>query len=99
MKKDGYILIVDDNEDLLKSMIQLLKNEFEKIDTLKNPNAIPHYLANNRPDIVLLDMNFSAGQQTGNEGIFWLKEILKIDCSAIIYLITAYGDTELAVKA
>jgi len=99
MKNEGHILIVDDNEDLLKSMIQLLKNEFEKIDTLKNPNMIPEYLFNNSPDIILLDMNFSAGQQTGNEGIFWLKEILKIDGSAIVYLITAYGDTELAVKA
>ena len=99
MKEDGHILIIDDNEDLLKSMVQLLKNEFEKIDTLKNPNRIPEYLINNTPDIILLDMNFSAGQQTGNEGIFWLREILKADSSAIVYLITAFGDTELAVKA
>jgi DNA-binding NtrC family response regulator len=99
MKEDGHILIIDDNEDLLKSMVQLLKNEFEKIDTLKNPNRIPEYLINNTPDIILLDMNFSAGQQTGNEGIFWLREILKTDRSAIVYLITAFGDTELAVKA
>ena len=99
MKKEGHVLIIDDNEDLLKSMVQLLKNEFEKTDTLKNPNLIPEYLADHNPDIILLDMNFSAGQQTGNEGIFWLKEILKIDRSSIVYLITAYGDTELAVKA
>lgn len=99
MRKDGHILIVDDNEDLLISMVQLLKPEFERIDTLKNPNTIPSFMNNNRPDIILLDMNFSAGQQTGNEGLFWLREILKIDRSAIIYLITAYGDTELAVRA
>lgn len=99
MKKEGYILIVDDNEDLLKSMVQLLKSEFEKIDTLNNPKTIPSYLSSNNPDIILLDMNFSPGQQTGNEGIFWLKEILKIDMRAIVFLITAYGDTELAVKA
>jgi len=99
MKKDGRILIVDDNEDLLKSMVQLLKNEFAAIDTLKNPNIIPEFLRKNNPDIILLDMNFSAGQQTGNEGIFWLKEILKIDRLAIVYLITAYGDTQLAVRA
>ncbi|MCX6302241.1 MAG: sigma-54 dependent transcriptional regulator [Bacteroidia bacterium] len=99
MKEDGHILIIDDNEDLLKSMVQLLKNEFKKIDTLKNPNIIPEYLINNNPDVILLDMNFSAGQQTGNEGIFWLREILKTNRSAIVYLITAFGDTELAVKA
>jgi len=92
-------LIVDDNEDLLKSMVQLLKAEFERIDTLKNPKTIPSYLSSDKPDIILLDMNFSPGQQTGNEGIFWLKEILKADRHAVVYLITAYGDTELAVKA
>jgi DNA-binding NtrC family response regulator len=99
MEKEGHILIVDDNDDLLKSMKQLLKNEFRKIDTLKNPNVILEYLTNNSPDVILLDMNFSAGQQTGNEGIFWLKEILKNDRLAVVYLITAFGDTELAVKA
>jgi len=99
VKKEGHILIIDDNEDLLKSMVQLLKPMFEKIDTIKNPNLIPSYFETTSPDITLLDMNFSAGQQTGNEGIFWLKEILKRDILAIVYLITAYGDTELAVRA
>ncbi|MFH0843019.1 MAG: sigma-54 dependent transcriptional regulator [Bacteroidota bacterium] len=99
MKKEGHILIIDDNEDLLKSMVQLLKSEFEIIETMKNPNLIYKYIVENGPDIIMLDMNFSAGQQTGNEGIYWLKEILNIDSSAIVYLITAYGDTELAVKA
>ena len=99
MKKEGHILIVDDNEDLLRSMVQLLKSEFEAVDTIKNPNLLPEYLGRNFPDIILLDMNFSAGQYTGNEGIFWLREILKADSQAIVYLITAYGDTELAVKA
>lgn len=99
MKREGHILIVDDNEDLLKSMVQLLKGEFNTIDTLKNPNLIPEYLRKNKPDIILLDMNFSAGQQTGNEGIYWLKEILKTDPLAIVYLITAYADMQLAVRA
>lgn len=99
MRTEGHILIVDDNEDLLKSMVQLLKTEFETIETLKNPNLIPEYLRRNKPDVILLDMNFTAGQQTGNEGIYWLKEILKTDPLAVIYLITAYADMQLAVRA
>ncbi len=99
MRKDGHILIIDDNEDLLKSMVQLLKPEFSIIDILKNPNLIPEYLKKNNPDVILLDMNFSAGQQTGNEGIFWLREIIRIDRLAVVYLITAFGDTGLAVRA
>lgn len=99
MKKEGHILIVDDNEDLLKSMVQLLKTEFSTIGTLKNPNLIPEYLRKNNPDVILLDMNFSAGQQTGNEGIFWLREIIRTDRLAVVYLITAFGDTALAVRA
>jgi two-component system, NtrC family, response regulator HydG len=99
VKKDGHILIIDDNEDLLKSMVQLLKAEFSIIGTLKNPNLIPEYLRKSSPDVILLDMNFSAGQQTGNEGIFWLREIIKTDRLAVVYLITAFGDTSLAVRA
>jgi DNA-binding NtrC family response regulator len=97
--KSGHILIIDDNEDLLKSMVQLLKPEFSTVGTLKNPNRIPEYLRKNNPDVILLDMNFSTGQQTGNEGIFWLREIVRMDRLAVVYLVTAYGDTQLAVRA
>ncbi len=97
--KEGKILVVDDNESILKSLRQLLKHDFEQVKTLSSPNLIQTTLRSESFDVVLLDMNFSAGVMTGNEGIFWMKEILKIDPSAVIILITAYGDVELAVKA
>ncbi len=50
-------------------------------------------------DAIFLDMNFSASVQSGNEGIFWMKEILKMDPNATIIPITAYGDVDLAVRA
>ncbi|GAH81377.1 unnamed protein product, partial [marine sediment metagenome] len=77
----------------------MLRDEFDLVTTLSNPNLIPEELRKNQHDVVLLDMNFSAGVQTGNEGLFWMKEILSIDHSMVVVMITAYGDINLAVKA
>ncbi len=99
MKSKGKILIADDDKNILKSLSILLDNEFDKVDTLSNPNLIISQYQKENYDIVLLDMNFSAGLNTGNEGIFWLNEILKIDKYATVIFITAYGDVNLAVKA
>jgi len=99
MKSKGKILIADDDKNILKSLSILLDNEFEKVDTLSNPNVIISQYQKDNYDIVLLDMNFSAGLNTGNEGIYWLNEILKIDKNATVIFITAYGDVNLAVKA
>jgi len=97
--KKRKILIVDDNVQILNSLNILLKTEYEDIDTIKNPNLIPEKIRTNNYDIILLDMNFAAGINTGNEGIFWLREILKLDADAIVILITAYGDINLAVQS
>ncbi len=99
MKIKGKILIVDDNEGILKSLSFILKQEFEEVTTIRNPAKFMTLVQSGSFDVILLDMNFSAGINTGNEGLFWLKEILKDDPNAIIILITAYGDIELAVRA
>ena len=96
---EGKILIIDDNEGILKSLRYALKFEFSMVKTTRNPNQIPSLLQSERFDVILLDMNFSAGVTTGNEGIFWLNEIMKLDPEAVVVLITAYGDVELAVRA
>ncbi len=98
-KKSGKILIVDDNLQILNSLQLLLKPEFEAITLLKNPNQIPALLYSGNYDIILLDMNFKSGDSSGNEGIFWLSEILKRDPQAVVIMITAYGDINLAVRA
>ncbi|OFX83410.1 MAG: sigma-54-dependent Fis family transcriptional regulator [Bacteroidetes bacterium GWF2_33_16] len=97
--KTGKILVVDDNDYVLKTINQLLKYECETIISIKNPNQIHSILSKESFDVILLDMNFKAGVNTGNEGLFWLDEILKIDKNAVVIMITAYGDIELAVKA
>jgi len=98
-KAAGHILIVDDNASVLNSLELFLKYQFERISTLRNPNLLPSFLEKELPDIILLDMNFMAGINTGNEGIFWLSHILKADPDAVVVMITAYGDIELAIRA
>ncbi|MFC2118445.1 sigma-54-dependent transcriptional regulator [Bacteroidota bacterium] len=98
-KKKGKILIVDDNIGVLNSLKFALKYIFEEVITIKNPNQIPHLINSESFDIIILDMNFTAGVNSGNEGIFWLKEILKADTNAVVIMITAYGDVDIAVKA
>lgn len=98
-KKAGKILIIDDNVQILNSLQLLLKPEFEEIVLVKSPNQIPSLLYENNFDIILLDMNFRSGDSSGNEGLFWLSEILKRDPLAVVIMITAYGDINLAVRA
>jgi DNA-binding NtrC family response regulator len=95
----GKLLIVDDHKQVLKALIQLLEPEFDSITGLSNPNQIVSYLNKEDFDVILLDMNFSAGVNTGNEGIFWLNRILKSDPLAAVVMITAYSDVDLAVRA
>ncbi|WP_336616679.1 sigma-54 dependent transcriptional regulator [Bacteroides acidifaciens] len=95
----GTILIVDDNKSVLASLELLLENEFSKVRTAANPNQITTLLTTTSIDIVILDMNFSAGINNGNEGLYWLKRIHEIRPTLPVVMLTAYGDVELAVKA
>lgn len=95
----GTILIVDDNKNVLASLELLLENEFNTVRTAANPNQITTLLSTTSIDIVILDMNFSAGINNGNEGLYWLKHIHEMRPSLPVVMLTAYGDVELAVKA
>ncbi len=97
-KEDTQILIVDDSKAILNSLVFLLQFKYSKIICINNPNQINEKLRSNQIDLVLLDMNFKPGSNTGNEGIFWLNEIRKYDETISVILITAYGDINLAVK-
>ncbi|MDH6534427.1 two-component system response regulator HydG [Parabacteroides sp. PM5-20] len=98
MAKQGTILVVDDNKAILTAVHMLLSTRFEKVITLATPNKIMSTLETEKVDVVLLDMNFSAGINNGNEGLFWLSEIKKKDPSIPVVLFTAYADIELAVR-
>ena len=98
MTKQGTILVVDDNKGILTAVQMLLGTYFEKVITISTPNKIKATLHDENIDVVLLDMNFSAGINTGNEGLFWLSEIKKEDASIQVVLFTAYADIDLAVR-
>ena len=98
-KNTGKILIVDDNEDLLLAARLFLKQHFSLVHTETNPENIPSLMKNENYDVILLDMNFTMDATSGVEGFMWLDKILKIDPAAVVILITAYGDVEMAVRA
>lgn len=98
MAKQGTIVVVDDNKGILTAVKMLLETHFEKVITLSSPNLLINTLREEKVDVVLLDMNFSAGINTGNEGLFWLTEIKKEDASLQVVLFTAYADINLAVR-
>jgi len=98
MAKQGTILVVDDNKGILTAVQMLLSSYFEKIITITTPNKIKTVLHDESIDAVLLDMNFSAGINSGNEGLFWLAEIKKEYPSTPVVLFTAYADIDLAVR-
>ena len=97
--KRGSILIVDDNKSALSALSLLLQFEFETVSCLASPTQIASEIRKKEYDIVLLDMNFSAGLNSGNEGLFWLSEIKKQAPLTEVVMITAYAEVELAVKA
>jgi len=96
---DANILVVDDNKSVLSALEILLQFEYKSVQTLFNPNQISSFPKLEEIDIVLLDMNFSAGVNTGNEGLFWLNEIKKRSPNTSVILMTAYGAVDLAVNA
>lgn len=97
--KQGRILVVDDDQDVLDAAKLYLKRHFAQVDTVNIPDSIPDLLRDQTYDVILLDMNFTKDVSSGKEGFFWLDKILEIDPSAVVVMITAYGDVELAVRA
>lgn len=99
MEKLGKILIVDDNEDVLFALNLLLEPYAEKIKVSTGPERLEYFMTTFQPDIVLLDMNFSRDVVSGQEGFDCLKQILHIDPQAVVIFMTAYSDTDKAVRA
>jgi DNA-binding NtrC family response regulator len=97
--KNASILIVDDDPDVLIAVRLLLKTEAKDVVTEKNPDNLRWHLSKENFDVILLDMNFSSSINTGNEGLFWLKEIRKLRPDTSVIMITAYGDIDLAVRS
>lgn len=96
--KKAKILVVDDNSGIRAAMQVVLGKAFDAVELAATPTVIPHYLREFQPDVILLDMNFQASINTGNEGLFWLSEIKRLRAETEVVLFTAYADIALAVE-
>ncbi|MGH6876727.1 MAG: sigma-54-dependent transcriptional regulator [Rhizomicrobium sp.] len=93
------ILVVDDEADVLVAAQLLLKRQFVSVRTERDPALLPELVRGNAFDVLLLDMNFAVGAGSGAEGLKWLAEVVALDPDAVVVLITAHGDIEIAVRA
>jgi DNA-binding NtrC family response regulator len=98
-ERRGRVLVVDDDRDVLVAARLLLKKEFALVQTETDPERLPALVNENSWDVILLDMNFLPGTNTGREGMRWLQTVLEINPSAVVIMMTAYGDVETAVTA
>jgi two-component system response regulator HydG len=98
-KVNAKILVVDDDPDILTAARVVLRQKFALVETENNPQKLKFLINQNRYDVILLDMNYTAGKTSGSEGILWLKEILTLQPQQQVVMITAYGDIKLAVEA
>jgi DNA-binding NtrC family response regulator len=97
--QNGNILIVDDNESILSTLKILLTPQFQNVVAISDPGRLLTELGKKEFNIVILDMNFRAGVNSGNEGIYWLSRIKEAYPEMSVIMMTAYGDVEIAVKA
>lgn len=96
--KYGTILVIDDNPSILTALKICLGGTFEQILTLSRPDTAPTLLQQEPVDIILLDMNFSLGVNSGQEGLLWLRTFRRLHANIPVVLITAYADIQLAIK-
>ncbi len=100
MKKiSGNVLVIDDDPDILQTARVVLRPQFGKVETESNPQKIPFLLNHNKYDVILLDMNFRAGETSGSEGLSWLQTIMEKEPNQNVIMMTAYGQIKLAVEA
>ena len=96
--KKGKIVVVDDNAGIRRTMEILLPLHFAAVRTIASPTSLISELDDFQPDVVLLDMNFTAAINTGGEGLYWIGEIKRRKPSVEVVLFTAYADVQLAVE-
>lgn len=91
-------MVVDDNPAILTALRICLDSTFERVITLASPDSLPATLQQEKVSIVLMDMNFTLGMNTGQEGLTWLRTLRHLHPQLPVVLITAYADVQLAVN-
>ena len=99
MIDDAAVLIVEDDADVQRAARIALTGHCRLIEVLDTPEALADTLETPRFDVVLLDMNFVAGERSGAQGLDALARLQRLDPVLAVVLMTAYGGVSLAVEA
>jgi len=96
---DAAILIIEDDADVQRAARIALAGGCKLIEVLDGPEVLASRLEAVSFDVVLLDMNFVAGERSGAAGLDALARLQELDASLAVVLMTAYGGVSLAVEA
>jgi DNA-binding NtrC family response regulator len=95
----GLAVVVDDDPDIALAARLTLREQFERIETLANPDELIALMDDQSPDAILLDLNFRRGATDGGEGLDALGRIMAKDPDSAVVIITAHGAVSIAVDA
>ena len=93
------VLVADDQQHILDAIQLLLKPQGYKIDVVSSPVLVREALATTSYDAVLIDLNYTRDTTSGQEGLDLLSEIVALDATLPVIVMTAWGNVELAVEA
>jgi DNA-binding NtrC family response regulator len=93
------ILAADDQQHILEAIELLLKPQGYDIDVARSPELVREALSSTSYDAVLIDLNYTRDTTSGQEGLGLLSDIVAIDNTLPVVVMTAWGNVELAVEA
>ena len=93
------ILAADDQQHVLEAIELLLRPQGYEVETAKSPALVREALASNSYDSVLIDLNYTRDTTSGREGLDLLSEIVALDSTTPVIVMTAWANIDLAVEA
>jgi len=93
------VLAADDQQHILEAIELLLRPHGYKVDVVRSPALAREALASGSYDAVLIDLNYARDTTSGQEGLDLLSEMVALDCTLPVIVMTAWGNVELAVEA
>jgi DNA-binding NtrC family response regulator len=93
------ILAADDQQHIVEALEILLHPQGYYVDCAKSPTEVRQALASDSYDAILIDLNYTRDTTSGQEGLDLLSEIVALDGSVPVIVMTAWGNVELAVEA
>jgi DNA-binding NtrC family response regulator len=93
------ILAADDQEHILEALEFLLRPQGYKVDKVRSPALVREALSSSSYDAVLIDLNYTRDTTSGREGLDLLSQIVGLDATVPVIVMTAWANVELAVEA